>query len=63
MIPLFGNLLNKGVGLFSFLLAAPLTLATIAVGWFAARPLISVGLAAGALVFVFLAFKAGRKKR
>ena len=63
VIPLFGNLLNKGVGLFSFLLAAPLTLATIAVGWFAARPLISVGLAAGALVFVFLAFKAGRKKR
>lgn len=63
VIPLFGNLLGTGVGIFSFLLAAPLTLGTIAVGWFAARPLIAGGLLFGAGFFVYLAFKAGRKKK
>lgn len=53
VVPLFGNLLGKGVGIFSVLVAAPLWLLTVAAGWVIHRPLIGgalLVLAVGALV-------------
>jgi len=53
VIPFFGSLVGAGLAIVTALVAAPLSLLTIAVAWFFFRPLLSIGLlaAAGALVF------------
>jgi len=44
VIPLFGSLLGAGVGIFSFMISAFLSLGTIAVAWILYRPLFAIGL-------------------
>jgi hypothetical protein len=46
VIPFIGSLVGAGTGLFAFLVSAPLSLITIAVGWITYRPLLGVGLLA-----------------
>jgi hypothetical protein len=63
VIPVLGDLLRLGTGLFAGVVAAALSLTTIAVGWVAYRPLVGVPLlllAIGALVFLL---RAGRARR
>ncbi len=45
-IPLLGDLVNMGVGLFAGVLAVLLSLITISVGWIAHRPILGIGLLA-----------------
>ena len=53
VVPLIGSLIQGGAFLISFAIALPLTLATIAVGWIAYRPLVGIGLLAAAVaIFV-----------
>ena len=44
VVPLFGSLLEAGLGLFSLGLAAALALMTIAAAWVFYRPLFALGL-------------------
>ena len=66
-IPLFGMLLGGavgfGVGLFAFVVAAFATAVIIAIAWFAARPLLSIGLMVGVLGLLFAArsMRGGKK--
>lgn len=63
VIPLFGTMLGAGIGIFSFLVSAALSFATIALAWVFVRPVIGISmvvLAAGAL---FWLLKVGRKKK
>lgn len=53
VVPLFGNLLGTGVGIFSLLVATPLWLLTVAAGWVVHRPFVGgclLALAVGAMV-------------
>ncbi|MCP4804971.1 MAG: hypothetical protein GY913_16905 [Proteobacteria bacterium] len=62
-IPLVGDAIEAGIGLFAFLVAAFLSLVTIAVSWIVARPLVGVLLlvvAVGALVGVVMLVKKAR---
>lgn len=60
-VPLFGMLLGgavgAGVGFFAFVVAAFATSVVIAIAWFAARPLLSIGLMVGVLALIFAARK------
>jgi len=51
-IPFFGSLVGAGLMLVTLVVALPLSLLTIAVAWFAFRPLLSIGLVALAAVLV-----------
>jgi hypothetical protein len=53
VIPLFGTIVGKGIGFVTFIIAAVLALATIAIAWLFYRPLLGVALlvAAGGLVY------------
>jgi hypothetical protein len=53
VVPLFGNLMDAGSGLCAFVLAACLSLVTIAVSWIVFRPLIGILLLAAAGVGFF----------
>lgn len=44
IVPFFGTLVGYGTGLLAFLLALPLSLTTIAIGWIVYRPLLGIGL-------------------
>lgn len=44
VLPFFGNMLQFGVSVLAFVIAAPLTLITIAIGWIAYRPVIGIAL-------------------
>lgn len=46
VLPFLGGLVGAGSGLFAFLVSAPLSLLTIAMGWIAYRPLLGAGLLA-----------------
>jgi hypothetical protein len=50
VLPLLGNLLSMGVGLFACAIALVLSLVTIAVGWLFYRPLLGGALLVGALL-------------
>ena len=56
VVPFFGNLIGMGVGLVSFVVAAPLSLLTIAVAWVFYRPLLGIGLLLAA-VAIFVGIK------
>lgn len=62
VVPLFGNLVGFGTGLIAFMLAAALSLVTIAVGWIAYRPLIGLSLLALAFVAVVAVVALLRRK-
>jgi len=53
VLPFIGNVVGAGTGFVSFLLAAALSLATIAVAWVAFRPLIGVPLLVGSVALLF----------
>uniref|UniRef100_UPI004055D23A TMEM43 family protein n=1 Tax=Candidatus Electronema sp. TaxID=2698783 RepID=UPI004055D23A len=53
VVPMFGNLVGAGTGLISFLLAAVLSLLTIAAAWVIYRPLIGLSLLAVAAVLIW----------
>ena len=46
VLPFLGSLVGAGSGLFAFLVSAPLSLLTVAMGWIAYRPLLGAGLLA-----------------
>jgi len=63
VIPLFGSVLAGGIGLACFLLAAFLSLVTIAVGWIAYRPVVGIGLLVVAAAAVFGMIKLASKHK
>lgn len=58
-IPFLGRLIESGIGLFAFLLAACTTLVVIAVAWFAVRPMLSIGLLVGGVVLALVGSRLG----
>ena len=62
VVPLLGDLLRMGVGLFAALIAAVLWLITIAVAWFVYRPMLGIGLCAIAVALVVGLKMLGSKK-
>jgi hypothetical protein len=63
VVPLFGSLLEAGLGLFSLGLGAALALLTIATAWVFYRPLFALGLlVATAAALVWLRRKAARRR-
>lgn len=66
LLPFAGSLVGAGTFLVSFALSVPLSLVTVAIGWIAYRPLLGIGLLAGAALVLagvgFLAVKIGRSK-
>lgn len=63
VVPFIGSALGVGLGVFSFLIAAPLSLVTIAVAWFFYRPLLGIVLLvlAGAGIFGLVSLSKKRK--
>ncbi|NWK55927.1 TMEM43 family protein [Verrucomicrobiaceae bacterium N1E253] len=53
VIPIAGSIVGVGTGIVSFLLAVPLSLATIAVAWVYYRPIIGIPLLIAAAVGIF----------
>lgn len=62
VLPLAGTIVRMGTGLIGFVLGLTLGTVTIAVSWFAFRPLLSVGLLAVGLAIAFAAWRFGRKR-
>jgi hypothetical protein len=56
VVPFFGSLVSMGVGVVAFVIAAPLSLLTIAVAWIFYRPLLGIGLLLAALA-IFIGIK------
>jgi hypothetical protein len=54
VIPFLGNLVEMGIGLVSFLIAAPLSLITIAIAWIYYRPVVGIALLLVSVVFMVL---------
>jgi hypothetical protein len=63
VVPFVGDLLRLGTGLFAGVVAAALSLTTIALGWLAYRPLVGVPLLILAVALLALLFRAGRARR
>jgi hypothetical protein len=63
VLPLLGDLLRMGLGLFAGVVAGTLSLVTIAIAWVVYRPLLGVGLLvlAGLLAWFFLRLAAKRR--
>lgn len=61
VLPLLGNMLGAGLGIFSFFIASGLTLVTIAIAWLAYRPLLGISLLVLAGGAIFLLARRGRK--
>jgi hypothetical protein len=62
VLPLLGDLLRMGIGLFAGVIAACLSLLTIAVAWLAYRPLLAVALIVAAVVLVIALKRMGRRR-
>ncbi len=63
VVPLIGNILSMGIGVFAFIMALVLSLITIAIAWIAHRPLLGILiLVIGAGLFVAIWFIAKQKK-
>lgn len=62
VIPFIGSLIGFGTGLISFVLAIVVGVTVIAIGWFAVRPLLSIGLIAGVAAIIFAYTRYVRKK-
>ena len=54
VVPFLGSLVGAGAGLTSFALTLALGPLTIAIAWFAVRPLMSIGILAAGLIAAFL---------
>jgi hypothetical protein len=55
VIPILGQIIGAGTGLVAFLISLALSLITIAIAWFAYRPVLAIGLILVAVLAVFLA--------
>lgn len=53
IIPFVGYILETGIGFVSIVIALPLTFLTIAISWFAYRPLLSISLITIIAVFIY----------
>ena len=63
VIPMVGNVLGAGVFVFAIVIALPLTLSTIAVSWFAVRPVLGVILLVAAVGIIVGAKMLSKKKK
>ena len=63
VIPFLGSIVRMGTGLVAFLLAVVVGAIVIAVAWFWYRPLLSLGILAGAAVIAFLITRLGKAKQ
>jgi transmembrane protein TMEM43 len=54
VLPFLGGLIEAGAFIFALALSVPLTLVTIALAWFAHRPILGCGLIAAAVAVYFL---------
>ncbi|MCI5210683.1 MAG: hypothetical protein D3910_18285, partial [Candidatus Electrothrix sp. ATG2] len=66
VIPFLGNIVEAGTGFIAFLLAAVLSLVTIAVAWIVFRPLLGIillAIAVGLLVLIGGKVKASKAKK
>jgi hypothetical protein len=63
VIPLFGDLLQMGIGIFALLVAVPLSLITISIGWVFYRPLVGIPLLVAGVAALVGAFVLFRKKK
>ena len=61
VLPLLGNMLGAGLGIFSFFIASGLSLVTIAIAWLAYRPLLGITLLVLAGAAIFLLVRRGKK--
>ncbi len=61
VVPFLGRLVGGGLALAAFLVAAPVALVTIAVGWLVYRPLLGIALLAAAVGFVVWLWRRSRK--
>ncbi|MFO0863927.1 MAG: TMEM43 family protein [Gemmataceae bacterium] len=61
VLPFLGNILSMGVGLFAGLIAAVLSLITIAIAWVFYRPLLAAGLLAAAALLIGAVFYLRRR--
>jgi len=57
IIPIFGKIVEAGVGLIAIAIALPLSLVTIALSWLAFRPFVAIPILILAVALVILAFK------
>ncbi|MBP7585850.1 MAG: TMEM43 family protein [Spirochaetes bacterium] len=62
VVPFVGSILNFGIGIFAFIVAAALSLVTIAIAWLFARPLLGIALLVVGMGG-FVAFKVLGKKK
>ncbi len=62
VVPFVGSILNFGIGIFAFIVAAALSLVTIAIAWLFARPLLGIALLVIG-IGGFVAFKVIGKKK
>lgn len=63
VIPFIGNIVEGGIGILGFVIAAPFALITIAAGWIVYRPVIGIGLLVIAAGLGFAAFKMAQAKK
>jgi len=63
VIPFLGSLMGTGVGLASFVLTLAIGPLIVAIAWFAARPLMSIGVVAAGLLAAFLASRLRSSRR
>ena len=61
VVPFIGTIVGMGTGFIAFILAAGLSLITIAIGWVYYRPLIGIPLLIAGLVFLLMPFFKGKK--
>ncbi len=61
-VPILGRLVSGATGIVSFLVGLAISLIVIAISWIVFRPLLGIGLLAGAIILIILAKKAGTKK-
>ncbi|HXT22032.1 MAG TPA: TMEM43 family protein [Thermoanaerobaculia bacterium] len=61
VVPIFGRLVGAGLSLAAFLVAAPVALVTVGIGWLFYRPLLGIALLALAVGFVVWLVRRGRK--
>jgi hypothetical protein len=63
VIPIVGDLLGAGIGIFAVLVALPLSVITIAIGWVFYRPVLGIALLAGAVVILVGAIMWAKKAK
>jgi hypothetical protein len=63
VLPFLGDLMGAGIGLFAILVAVPLSLITIALGWVAYRPLVGIPLLLAGVGLLIGGVMLGRRRK